>query len=256
MRGVRIIVTDLTVVSEPQLALLDVIFVHGLRGDARASWSSESGYWPEWVAEANRSARVIALNYRYNFSFFQRQSMTLRDHATALLELTRVHGVGARPLVFIAHGLGGIVVKEMLRQATMTAPTYRPIWERTVAVVFLATPIALPRLIELPFLKQAVGLGSSSQLFEEAHNFYRQEAPRKGIATLSFAPARSISVTRDSADPGVPDLVVIPLDTSDVEVARPRSRSSLVVASVQNLLSTVQRLILEDRLPAGSADDD
>jgi pimeloyl-ACP methyl ester carboxylesterase len=250
-------VTDLTVISETQQALFDVIFVHGLGGDSRASWSSESGYWPEWVAEANRSARVSAVSYSYGLSFFRRRSMTIRDHAIALLELLTAHGVGTRPLVFIAHSLGGVVVKELLRQATMMGPTYRSIWERTTAVVFLATPVGLSSVAQNPLFRLFGGLVTGPELYtlEEASKFYRQQAPRKGITTLSFAAARSVMVAPGSADPGVPDAVVVPLDASDAEVAKPKSRSSLVVASVQRLLTNVQDLILEHRLPTVSIGD-
>ena len=32
---------------------VDVIFVHGLTGEVKETWSSESGdgYWPEWLSE-------------------------------------------------------------------------------------------------------------------------------------------------------------------------------------------------------------
>jgi hypothetical protein len=250
--------TDLIVISDTQPALFDVIFVHGLGGDSRASWSSESGYWPEWVGEDNPSARVSAVSYPYDLSLFRRRSMTIRDHAIALLELLTAHDVGTRPLVFIAHSLGGVVVKELLRQATMLVPSYRSIWKQTVAVVFLATPVSLSSFTQHPLLLRLLGgpvTGPELYILDEASKFYRQQAPRKGITTLSFAAARSVLVAPNSADPGVPDAVVIPLDASDAEVAKPKSRSSLVVASVQRMLTNVQDLIRENRLPTGSIGD-
>ena len=46
-----------------------------------------------------------------------------------------------RPLVFVAHSLGGIVVKEMLsRSSTSESQALRSVVERTAAVIFLGTP--------------------------------------------------------------------------------------------------------------------
>jgi protein SERAC1 len=253
-------VIELSVISEPPQALFDVIFVHGLGGNARGSWSSESGYWPEWVANANPSARVSAVSYSYILTPFRSKSMTISNHATALLELLTVNDVGTRPLVFVAHSLGGVVVKEFLRQAaTMKAPSYRSIWDQTAAVVFLATPVALSSFAQSTILKLlgvSVVNDAESRTLDEASEFYREQAPRKGITTLSFAAASSVLVAKYSADPGVPDAVVVPLDGTDVSVAKPESRSSLVVVSVQRLLENVQGLIVEHRLPTGSIGDD
>ncbi|MFO1102620.1 MAG: alpha/beta fold hydrolase [Methylocystis sp.] len=249
---------DLTFISQTQHALFDVVFVHGLGGDSRATWSSNSGYWPEWVAEANRSARVSVVSYSYNLSIFRRKSMTIGDHAIALLELLTVHEVGTRPLVFIAHGMGGVIVKELLQKATMRAPAYRSIWGQTVAVVFLATPVSLPSFLQHPLWSSFGGglvTGAELHTLENANRFYRDEAPRKGITTLAFAAAKSLLIAPDRSDPGVADAVVVPLDASDVEVAKPESRSSLVVVSVQRLLTNIEELILEHRLPTGSIGD-
>jgi hypothetical protein len=173
-----------------------------------------------------------------------------------MLELLIVNDVGTRPLVFVAHGLGGVVVKELLRQATTSAPAYRPIWDHTVAVVFLATPVALPHFATNPFFRHFARLNIDNQELNEVDRFYRAQAPRKGITTLSFAAAGSVIFSQTSADPGVPDAVLIPIDAAETAVAKPTSRNSLVVASVQRLLENVQDLIQQDRLPLGPIRDE
>lgn len=47
----------------------------------------------------------------------------------------------SRPVIFIAHSLGGIVVKEMLRRASRAGPDrFRKIYESTSGIMFFGTP--------------------------------------------------------------------------------------------------------------------
>ncbi|MCG7875158.1 MAG: hypothetical protein N0C90_02365 [Candidatus Thiodiazotropha endolucinida] len=46
-------------------ALVDVIFVHGLTGDVKETWSSESeeGTWTEWLPEEIEQISTYSLGY-------------------------------------------------------------------------------------------------------------------------------------------------------------------------------------------------
>jgi hypothetical protein len=44
--------TDVFEVFRPEQIVLDVVFVHGLDGDARRTWTGEDHtFWPGWLAE-------------------------------------------------------------------------------------------------------------------------------------------------------------------------------------------------------------
>ena len=96
----------------------DVIFVHGLDGDPIETWrpAGHSGpAWPEWLGEALPDVGVWLLSYAAASTRWKGHAMALADRAPSALALLDIEGLGERPLVFIAHSLGGLLVKQMLR---------------------------------------------------------------------------------------------------------------------------------------------
>ena len=80
--------------------------------------------------------------FGYNANLFS-DLVTSRvvDHANGLLAglLTKRARCHDFPLIFVAHSLGGIVVKRALITATVRN-AYKAIVDSTIAVVFLGTP--------------------------------------------------------------------------------------------------------------------
>ena len=67
-------------------------------------------------------------------------SVRLTELGVNVLTRLRQEGVGARPICFVTHSLGGLLAKTMLLQAAYHRPEYAGIADHTRAVVFLATP--------------------------------------------------------------------------------------------------------------------
>ncbi|WP_024511858.1 hypothetical protein [Bradyrhizobium sp. ARR65] len=67
--------------------------------------------------------------------------MSLHERAKSTLELLAGYSFGARPIVFICHSLGGLLVKQMMRTAAESRDaSWTSIDESCVGVFFLATP--------------------------------------------------------------------------------------------------------------------
>lgn len=67
--------------------------------------------------------------------------LTLNDRGTAFLSLFVANGIGERPLIFVTHSLGGLIVKALMHQASISNDvSAKCLLERTAAVFFLATP--------------------------------------------------------------------------------------------------------------------
>lgn len=128
---------------------IDIVFVHGLNpkgspNHARDTWTNEGGiFWPETlIRQELPSARVLL--FAYNSSILSNASSAhVASHARTLCdrlmnrrrEAQEVH----RPLIFIAHSLGGLLVKQALVEAR-TDPLYRCLKVSTCGLVFFATP--------------------------------------------------------------------------------------------------------------------
>lgn len=66
-------------------------------------------------------------------------SVDYQSLASKLLNDLKIKRVGTRPIVFVAHSLGGIMVKQALRVA---AQNKSPIFDKTRSIIFLSTPHA------------------------------------------------------------------------------------------------------------------
>jgi hypothetical protein len=134
-----------------------VIFVHGLGGGPIETWqqSKECGedYWPCWLCEDvdrpedGRSIKVWSLDYpsemiRVMF-FSDRRMQSLPDRGRNLANVLVTQDLAKRPIIFVAHSLGGLIVKQMLRcswDARYEDDPLRELAISTRAVVFLGTP--------------------------------------------------------------------------------------------------------------------
>lgn len=102
-------------------------------------------YWPrDLLPKDCPQSRVLVYGYDTKVTKYARAATnknSVYSHAKDLLfALSRARRLD-RPLIFIAHSLGGVVVKEMLAQSAMaTEEGPKNIVDSTSAVVFLGTP--------------------------------------------------------------------------------------------------------------------
>jgi hypothetical protein len=228
----------------------DVVFVHGLGGDAFATWRhgpDDSTSWPHWLGEELPEVGVWSLGYAASpskwtrfrgwFSDRNRDSghgMALPDRALQVLDLMVQRGFGRRPLVFIGHSLGGLVVKQILRSSSdAVEPKMRAVFDHTRAVLFLATPhagAALPKLVDSfrtvfgPTVTLQ-GLKAHDAHLRNLLDWYRNHAPGAGIQTATYYEQRSLRgvtiVDPTSAHPGV-GRDPVGLDEDHLSIAKPR----------------------------------
>ncbi len=142
--------------------------------------------------------------------------------------------IGARPIVFVGHSLGGLLIKQLLREAEdKSVPGWRKIAAQTRAVVFLATPHAgadlatwLGRLGSLLRASAAIDdLRAHNALLRNLNEWYRENAARLGIETHCFYesyPMKGVMVVdQTSADPGITGVVPRPLDADHASICKP-----------------------------------
>ncbi|KAI9731883.1 MAG: hypothetical protein M1834_004334 [Cirrosporium novae-zelandiae] len=109
---------------------------------AEKTWKDGEHLWlrDSLPARLPKPSRVML--FAYNSSPVKASAaIKLDDHAGNLLHYLDLERKEApkRPLVFICHSLGGLVVKQALVEATLN-PKYKSILEATCLLIFFATP--------------------------------------------------------------------------------------------------------------------
>ncbi|MCB1035608.1 MAG: hypothetical protein KDD47_17430 [Acidobacteria bacterium] len=223
---------------------MDVVFVHGLGGDREGTWhpaGRPQDLFPRWIGEDHPEVGVWSLGYGARTSDWFGASMPLADRAVNALEHLRAHGLVRRPLVFVTHSLGGIVVKRMLRHARdMNAGDL----EEVRGVAFLATPhggsslATFARLLPRIFRPSSLvyELVAAHPELRDLSSWYRNNHQRLGIRTkVLFETQKTwwLKVVReDAADPGVAGVDVVPIPADHFSICKPCSRDELVYRTV------------------------
>ncbi|UKZ50065.1 hypothetical protein TrVGV298_004321 [Trichoderma virens] len=126
---------------------VDLVFVHGYGGNPETTWHDESTgkIWikdEEFITRIKRPIRIFSFSYNGDVEA-NLSSSSPAFHASDLLcclEQALERSAG-RPLIFIAHGFGGIIVKKAIQLCFMT-PTYPRTKNALAGVVFFGTPHA------------------------------------------------------------------------------------------------------------------
>ncbi|KAK6245270.1 hypothetical protein SCA6_008360 [Theobroma cacao] len=251
--------------SESEIPQMDIVFVHGLRGGPYKTWriaedtsSTKSGlvekideeagklgtFWPgEWLSADFPQARLFSLKYKTNLTLWSGASLPLQEVGSMLLEKLVAAGIGNRPVVFVTHSMGGLVVKQILYKAK--AENMDNLVNNTVGVVFYSCPHFGSKLADLPcrmgfVLRPAPNIGelrSGSQRLEQLNDFLRHLHKKQMLEVLSFCETkmtpivtgyggvafRTEIVARESAYPGFGEIVL--QSTDHINSCKPLSRS-------------------------------
>ncbi|KAG8825700.1 hypothetical protein FRC19_010690 [Serendipita sp. 401] len=135
--------------SAGQDPTIDIIAIHGLDGHREQSWTAENEklWLKDFLPNDLPNARILSYGYDADTrSFIQTSSKTISHHAEDFVErlsqLRRMHP--RRPIIFLAHSLGGIILKRALvlchSDNFETDRTLRDISTSTLAVLFFGTP--------------------------------------------------------------------------------------------------------------------
>lgn len=227
----------------------DVVFVHGLGGNAREYWhpKGEPGkFWPTWLGEDLSDLGIWSVGYDAAKFAWGGTTMPLIDRATNALALLDVEGIGERPVVFITHSMGGLLVKQMIQSGLASGDRrWKAIAQQTRGISFLSTPHIgsdLARWIEFlgKFLLPTVSveeLKAHDPQLRGLNTWYRNHSLDASIRTEAYCEKRKthgvLVVDEDSANPGIPGVNPIPMDDDHITICRPASRDSLLYKRVK-----------------------
>ncbi|XP_053192895.1 protein SERAC1 [Scomber japonicus] len=260
----------------------DVLFIHGILGAAFKTWrqkdqnileekkdkESREDYtecWPKsWLASDCPNLRVLSVEYDSHLSDWmakcpvenQRKSLAYRSRE--LLNKLKTAGVGERPVVWVAHSMGGLLVKKMLLDASED-PDMHGLLKNTKGIMFYSVPhngTAMAeysinvRYLLFPSVEVRELCKDSPALRNLNENFLNM-AKEKEFKVLSFAETMPTNigpminilvVPTQSANLGIGDLIEV--DVDHLNICKPEKKDSfLYKRSLQFIQEALQSYI-------------
>ncbi|ROV96972.1 hypothetical protein VSDG_04162 [Cytospora chrysosperma] len=126
--------------------LIDLIFVHGLRGGSIKTWrkgNDPRNVWPQlWLPLESglQNANIHSFGYDSDWASTKSSVLNIHDFGQSLLEEMRnspyLRDGGKGPILLVGHSMGGLVIKK----AFILARDVPEFQERIRCIFFLATP--------------------------------------------------------------------------------------------------------------------
>ncbi|KAK3944600.1 ankyrin repeat domain-containing protein 17 [Diplogelasinospora grovesii] len=134
-------------------ATADICFVHGLNGNRDSTWTAagQSAPWPQTLLPPELgNARILA--YGYDADVVRApvaSTIRLNGHATNFMTDLAFDRLGcnaaSRPLIFVAHSLGGLISKEAILLSRNNPDHHLcDIFDSTKGIIFMGTPQGMP----------------------------------------------------------------------------------------------------------------
>lgn len=255
-------------VCSGETPLLDVIFVHGLTGDARNTWSNgdNDGFWPCWLKDDLKHLSIYTLGYPASlFEKWAKKEMDIFERAGNVLEFLAAKGIGERPIVFVTHSLGGILTKILIRKSNESGDNgHRKVSEATRLVIFLSTPhtgASLAKVLQvMPKSSSHIALLANDTGFLKDLNLqYRAYAnSRTDLSTKVYYERHAtkktiIVVSSESADPGVAGAEPTALDKDHINICKPPDKDDIVYLGIKRHIINLLNDVIESS-PNGSID--
>src|SRR5262245_5802441 len=232
--------------SDGALKPADIVFVHGLMGSAPDTWAhapDAAAFWPNWLSGYGN---IWVVDYPADLFWWSSSgaSMPLPERARSVIDLLVNHEIGTRPLVFVTHSLGGLLVKSILRAANdLNEAKWKRLLQNTRGIAFLGTPRTGAALGTLASALKIFGITCNATQLKsnEAHlldlsAWYSKNARRLGIRSLAYYEKGTVRglkiVDEGSPDPRVEDCNPVPSDANHLDICKPKAPTDPVYMGV------------------------
>nr|AUM60061.1 hypothetical protein [Hypoxylon pulicicidum] len=252
--------------SFPTSATADIVFVHGLGGGSRKTWSYSPDryhYWPQaWLANDSDFAdmRIHSFGYKSDWAERQQSILNIRDFAESLVgELKNNPGIrrSNTRIIFVCHSMGGCVAKKAYIISRQD-PTCKDLADRVHSIFFLGTPhrgsdlaVILKRLSVIawgskPFVSDL--LPESSTLRDINDTFRHYASDLRLWSFYETIPAKprilnKIVVERHSATLGYPNEEIVAMNADHRQLCKFKSPADPNYKILRNALHTAADML-------------
>ncbi|KAL7911232.1 hypothetical protein GGI35DRAFT_492604 [Trichoderma velutinum] len=254
-----------TLYDPGEIALVDIIFVHGLGGDSKKTWSGSrdaESYWPQyWLPNdpSFKTARIHSFGYDANWRDRNLSILSIHDFGQDLLGEMKNHPSIRRSktnFVLIGHSMGGNIAKAAYVLARQSHTT-EEIASRFHSIIFLGTPHRGSNLAKVARnILQVMGvskpylddLSTNSAYLTELNSLFQPYAADLHI--WSFFETRPVTerpaivlVDKFSATLGYSHEEVLPLDADHRHICKFGAIEDPNYRKVRNVLSRAVDMI-------------
>ncbi|KAI1087489.1 hypothetical protein F5B19DRAFT_475279 [Rostrohypoxylon terebratum] len=255
----------LHVIHQPEVACIDIIFVHGLGGHSQRTWSRNHDptlFWPKlWLPlePGIGKARIMTFGYNADWRGATKSIANVTDFAKELLFEMRFSidedglslNIGKNPVIFVVHSMGGLVVKKAYLLG-LHDENYRNVVRSISAIMFLSTPhrgtnlaSTLNRVLAASFQspKNFISdLNKGSSTIEELNEQFRHVVSSLSIWSFyetiptAIGPKKIMVLEKESSILGYPGEISRPLQADHHDVCKYSSPLDPNYVSVRNAL--------------------
>jgi len=238
--------TGLFILHDNETALADVVAVHGLCGNPYSTWTDEASnnlWLRDFLPLQVPDARIMSFGYD-SLVAFSKSEIELGDIAADLLNRLDIERDTPesrnRPVIFICHSLGGIVVKKALILAHERSTAYGGLLAMAKGVIFMGTPHrGADAASWANFVARALGaaqmgtatntnllsaLKKNSEVLREITKQFTERAPTLRIKTFyevdKLDYMSSLVVEKDSAILNLPSEIATPISADHRSMCR------------------------------------
>lgn len=229
-------------VAGSEVSSVDVIFFHGLEGDAKDTWINKeyNFYLPREVGE-NTNTRCFVIGYSNPASRFLGKGMSLEERSKNLLALLRSNFLLERSTVLVGHSFGGLLIKKIMLEIKLAGDAVH--FDNLKGVVFLATPHSGSRWANLIYLAQGV-FGGTLAVRDLRYKNRELIALNKDFDRLVSGEAFKVKlqsygenanfmvVNARSSNPKVASCEHLAIDANHSEICKPKDSRELVFLSM------------------------
>jgi tetratricopeptide (TPR) repeat protein len=240
----------------------DIVFVHGLGGFSHGTWrhgaQGRDGhfFWPEELGKELPQCGIWTVGYPAGLTAWGKPGMIIEKRAGNLSQKLANAGVGTRPLLFITHSMGGLIVKSFIVDSQILAdPDRKRIVSMVRGIVFCATPHRGSAFADAAGVLGKFFGGSQDHVDEMRanaepldflHDQFIEWHRNHPVPVESYAESvglfrtrgwrrplpLGLVVPRASANPGIAGHTVRDVDDDHLTLVKPRNRQHDVYASV------------------------
>ncbi|CAG7786190.1 unnamed protein product, partial [Allacma fusca] len=236
---------------------------HCVEYESRPAGASQC--WPrDWLPKDIENARILAVDFDSFVSHWtkvcpvENVERTIFDRSSELLEKLASAGIGNRPIIWVTHSMGGLLVKQLLWQASSSnREDTKAVAAQTRGIMFCSVPhigsnvasrsLAGAALLLMP-TQEVKELAYGSEQLKALNENFKRLRENMHYKIISFGETKEVVVSTlgvklqmvplSSADPGYGDFYT--LDVDHLNICKVPSRGAYVYRKLVELVDHVR----------------